>query len=57
MQEELRASWGQMRGPEGEEYRRNVEGVREIMRKSWEEGETRKTMLSFAQFLTEKEGA
>lgn len=57
MQEELRASWGQMRGPEGEEYRRNVEGVRETMRKSWEEGETRKTMLSFAQFFTEKEGA
>ena len=54
MQAELRGAWKKMRGEQGEEYRRNVVAVRELMRKSWEEGQTREAMLRFADYFTEK---
>ena len=43
-----------MRGPEGEEFRRYTIGVRELMRKSYEEGGAREAMLSCSDFLTDK---
>ena len=55
MQEELRDVWAKMRGEDGEGYRRNVLRVRELMRKSREEGETREATLSFAKYFTQKQ--
>ena len=55
MQAELKGAWKTMRGKEGEEYRRNVVALRKLMKKSWEEGQTRETMLRFADYFSEKE--
>ncbi|CAD6566482.1 MAG: hypothetical protein TREMPRED_002646 [Tremellales sp. Tagirdzhanova-0007] len=55
MQEELRTTWIQMRGPQGEEFRKNTIRVRGLMRKSYEEGGTREAMLSLSQYFTDKE--
>jgi len=55
MQEELRSTWNKMLVAEGEEYRRNVIALRETMRKSWEGGGTRESMLKLTEFFSQKE--
>ena len=43
-----------MRGPEGEEFRKNVEEERELIRTSRESGGMKESMLSFVKYFREK---
>ncbi len=41
---EMQGVWGNMRGVEGDEMRRKVRKLKEVIRLSWETGEARKNL-------------
>jgi hypothetical protein len=52
MRRELAETWARMRGPDGMEFRRNTERVREDMRRSVQEGEAKANMLGLSKYFT-----
>ena len=48
---EFSDTWKRMRGEDGMKMRVKMQALREAMRQSWSDGESRKAMLSFDMFL------
>ncbi len=51
IKKEMAEVWARIRGPEGEQMREKMKGIRAICEKSWREGNSRKTMEGMAKYF------
>lgn len=50
---ELAQAWKDMRGEPGARYRAKTVEVREVLRKSWEDGGSRQAVMGLSRFFTD----
>jgi hypothetical protein len=51
IKKEMAETWVRVRGKEGDEMRKRMEGLREVAYKSWKEGKSRETMVGLEKYF------